>query len=201
MSNTTIGLVQSFSSFQGVTLRASTQVKVSDSCSMLMVETNVYRLTSGSYSQVSTAGLSWSASDESLTLLLLTNGSIAQLSPTSSVFRNIYNVSGNISSSTQLFSGKTPGNHSRILVAQRSASSAWLKFLVWKDSQMHALLTYSQVGFTSLPSFSVSASGTKALIAGLINGSMVVDGFSFNFTSMSYQNFSLPVDASANSTM
>lgn len=82
-----------------------------------------------------------------------------------------------------------------------NASSIRLHFLAWKNNQMHTLLVYTKSGFTSLPFFSVSANGTKALIAGSISGSISVDAFSFNFTSMSYRNFSLPAEANSNEVM
>lgn len=196
-NNATIGLVQSLTSFQGVTVNAATQVKVSDHCQMLMVSTNLYRLSNGSYSQITTTGLSWSTADESLTFLLLTNASIAHLSPASNSFMTIYNVTATLSASTMIFSGKTPSNHSRVFLLQMGPSSVWFEYLIWKNNQIHNLLTYSKTGFTSFPSFSMSANGSKTLVAGVINGLMSTDAFSYNFTSMSSQNFTLPVNSNS----
>ena len=73
-ASATIELIQSFASSQ-----ASNQVNVSDFCQMLRIDTSFYSSSNGLFSPVTMTNLSWNCSevDQSLTLLVLSNGSVA----------------------------------------------------------------------------------------------------------------------------
>jgi hypothetical protein len=165
-SNGSIDLIQSMAALQG----ASSRVNISDHCKMLKIDNSFFKLDNGAYIQIGSLGLSWWAVDESLTMMLLTNSSIAELDSSKNSFKSIYNVSGNLSSTTRLLSRQQTDGSKSITVAKMSVDAAWVQFLHWNGQEMRVMLTYNKNSFTSSPSLTLSNRGSKALITGTRSG-------------------------------
>lgn len=164
-----IELVQPLTSFGGATLSNSTKVSVSGNCWMLRVDSSIFRNQNGSFVQVTTTGLSWTAIDNSLTLLILANNSIARYDPTANSFSTLMNYPANLTASTTIRSFWP--NASKIILMDISNSSLWMDLLAWQNGQYVKVFSYSRSGFVGAPTVEVSRRNqTKVLIVGELAG-------------------------------
>ena len=164
-----IELVQSFTSFSGVTLSNTTKVNVSGNCWMLRVDSNIYSNQNGSFVQVTTTGLSWTAIDNTLTLLILTNNSIARYDPVANSYSSLMNYTTTLTASTTIRSFWP--NASRIVLMDVSNSSLWMDLLTWTNGQYVSVFSYSRGGFMAAPTVEISRRNqSKVLIVGELAG-------------------------------
>ena len=114
-------------SIAGVTLTTSTAMNVSENCSMLLVHRNIYKRSGSTYNLIDTTGLSWTAIENSLTLLLMSDSTIKRLNPSTNVFYTIYTSATAFPSGSLIFSNEASG-YKKMVVIHMTQTSVWFQF-------------------------------------------------------------------------